>query len=52
MRRLVIVLFVMCFVCTSAGLVAASETEEKEPIKIGVVLPMSPPGAYASGNPM
>jgi len=52
MRRLVIVLTVICFMCISATVVVASESKEKEPIKIGVVLPMSPPGAYASGNPM
>jgi len=52
MRRLVIVLTLMCFMCISATLVVAGEEKAKEPIKIGVVLPMSPPGAYASGNPM
>ena len=50
MRRLVVVLTILCFACLSATMVVASET--KEPINIGVVLPMSPPGAYASGNPM
>ena len=47
MKRLVVVLLAV------VGLVAAGALAADEgPIKIGVVLPMSPPGAYASGNPM
>ena len=49
MKRLTVILMVTLVLCLSAGIVMA---EEKEPINIGVVLPMSPPGAYASGNPM
>ena len=47
MKRLVVVLLAV------VGLVAEGALAADEgPIKIGVVLPMSPPGAYASGNPM
>jgi branched-chain amino acid transport system substrate-binding protein len=49
MKRLAILLALI--LCLSAAMAPAAETE-KEPVKIGVVLPMSPPGAYASGNPM
>lgn len=42
---------VLCLSIFVAAPAFAAE-EEKEPIKIGVVLPMSPPGAYESGNPM
>jgi len=47
MKRLLVVAVVL------VGLVAVGAMAADEgPIKIGVVLPMSPPGAYASGNPM
>ncbi len=49
MKRLITLMIGIMFIATS--MVMAAEKKE-EPIKIGVVLPMSPPGAYASGNPM
>ncbi|MBD3370289.1 ABC transporter substrate-binding protein [Candidatus Fermentibacteria bacterium] len=47
MQRNILALIMALFVFCSGR--AASE---EEPVRIGVVLPMSPPGAYASGNPM
>jgi branched-chain amino acid transport system substrate-binding protein len=50
MNRLTTIITVILCLCLSFNVALAEE--KKEPIKIGVVLPMSPPGAYASGNPM
>lgn len=50
MKRLLLITAIALCLCLSINTGMAAEKEE--PIKIGVVLPMSPPGAYASGNPM
>ncbi len=47
MKRSLVVALVLVSIA-AMGAVAA----EEGPLKIGVLLPMSPPGAYASGNPM
>jgi hypothetical protein len=50
MKRLQTILTIVLCLFLSVNMVLAEE--KKESFKIGVVLPMSPPGAYASGNPM
>ncbi|MGD8389710.1 MAG: ABC transporter substrate-binding protein [Desulfobacteraceae bacterium] len=52
MKHLVTVISIVLCLSFFVAAPAFAAEEEKEPIQIGVVLPMSPPGGYESGNPM